>query len=136
MQQSRGEQLQKGLIELMEQLPCKFHQFPQILESAQQCDTGKISNLDEAEKNLLQWRETRNYSWGYELIKIMINYRNIGYHFWQFNQQQQKSLYLYHHANRLLVDCLNSNCEVSDKVRKKIEDTLFLPIDEIKKCQQ
>ncbi|WP_442946756.1 NACHT C-terminal helical domain 2-containing protein [Nostoc sp. NZL] len=36
----------------------------------------------------------------------------------------------------LQVDCLNSDCYVSREVRQQIEDTLLLPIAEIKQHQQ
>jgi hypothetical protein len=39
----------------------------------------------------------------------------------------------YYNANKLLVDCLNSDCYVSREVRQEIEDTLLLPIAEIEK---
>jgi len=32
----------------------------------------------------------------------------------------------YYSANQLLVDCLNSNCEVTAAIREDIESTLFL----------
>ncbi|WP_404800264.1 NACHT C-terminal helical domain 2-containing protein [Amazonocrinis nigriterrae] len=39
----------------------------------------------------------------------------------------------YYEANKFLVYCLNSFCEVSPEVRSHIEDTLLLPIAEIEK---
>ncbi|HEY9638090.1 MAG TPA: hypothetical protein V6D14_32150 [Coleofasciculaceae cyanobacterium] len=39
-------------------------------------------------------------------------------------------------ANRLLVDCLNSDCYVSREVRQEIEDTFLLAMPEIEKRQQ
>ena len=55
---------------------------------------------------------------------------------WQFSEEQKELLMQYYDANKLLVDCLNSYCVVSDKVRQEIEDTLLLPIAEIEKRQQ
>jgi hypothetical protein len=55
---------------------------------------------------------------------------------WQFSTQQKELLNQYYDANKLLVDCLNSSCVVSDEVSKEIEDTLLLPIAEIDKRQQ
>jgi predicted NACHT family NTPase len=49
----------------------------------------------------------------------------------QFSKQQQELLQQYYDANKLLVDCLNSGCVVSDRVREEIEETLLLPIAEI-----
>jgi hypothetical protein len=34
-------------------------------------------------------------------------------------------------ANQLLMDCLNSGCEVTSTVQEKIEETLLLPTAEI-----
>ncbi|MBC6422118.1 MAG: hypothetical protein GDA43_17375 [Hormoscilla sp. SP5CHS1] len=67
----------------------------------------------------------------------MIKYRNIGYD-WDFyyNYEQQKLLEKYYDANNLLVDCLNSDCYVSREVRQEIEDTLLLPISDIRKRQK
>ncbi|MEQ9666955.1 NACHT C-terminal helical domain 2-containing protein [Coleofasciculus sp. G2-EDA-02] len=62
----------------------------------------------------------------------MIQYRNIG-HNWQFSDSQKQLLKQYYDANKLLVDCLNSDCYVSQEVRQEIEDTLLLPIAEIEK---
>lgn len=39
----------------------------------------------------------------------------------------------YYDANKLLVDCLNSGCAVSLKVREEIEETLLLPNAEIER---
>ncbi|WP_157162605.1 NACHT C-terminal helical domain 2-containing protein [Cylindrospermum stagnale] len=61
----------------------------------------------------------------------MIKYRNIG-HDWQFTKQQKELLQQYYDANLLLVECLNSNCNVSREVRQHREDTLLLPIAELK----
>lgn len=57
----------------------------------------------------------------------MIEYHNIG-HDWQFSNTQVSLLQQYYDANKLLVDCLNSDCYVSQSVRQEIEDTLLLTI--------
>ncbi|MEG3960316.1 NACHT C-terminal helical domain 2-containing protein, partial [Microcoleus sp. herbarium2] len=67
-----------------------------------------------------------------ELRQIIISYRNIG-HDWQFSAQQKSLLRKYYDANKLLVDCLNSGCNVSPAVRQEIEETLLLPIANIQK---
>ncbi|WP_390625437.1 NACHT C-terminal helical domain 2-containing protein [Nostoc linckia] len=54
-----------------------------------------------------------NYDWEISL-KLKLTYPNIA----------------------LQVDCLNSDCYVSREVRQQIEDTLLLPIAEIKQLQQ
>ena len=52
---------------------------------------------------------------------------------WKPNKKQNDLLHKYYYGNKLLIDCLNSCCEVNEKVRKTIEETLFLPIAEIEK---
>ncbi|WP_232224189.1 NACHT domain-containing protein [Mastigocladopsis repens] len=66
---------------------------------------------------------------------LIFNNSNIG-NDWQFSEQQQKILHQYYNANPLLLDCLNSGCEVSPAVRQEIEETLLLPIAEIEQRQQ
>ena len=58
----------------------------------------------------------------------MIQHRNIG-HDWQFSEQQQELLKEYYDANLLLVNCLNSCCNVTPAVRQEIEETLLLPTE-------
>ena len=65
----------------------------------------------------------------------MIKYRNLG-HDWQLNNKQKELLKKYYRANQFLVDCLNSDCYVSREVRQEIEETLFLPISDIRKRQR
>ncbi|MEP0832097.1 NACHT domain-containing NTPase [Microcoleus sp. AS-A8] len=74
-------------------------------------------------------------NWVNKMRKVMIEYRNIG-HDWQFSDEQKERLQQYYDANKLLVDCLNSDCYVSRAVRQEIEETLLLPIAEIQKRQQ
>ncbi len=52
-------------------------------------------------------------------------------HDWQFSEEQKELLRQYHGANKLLVDCLNSDCYISRTVREEIENTLLLPISSI-----
>jgi predicted NACHT family NTPase len=69
-----------------------------------------------------------------DLRQIMITHRNIG-HDWQFTDDQKALLQQYYDANRLLVECLNSDCYVSRSVREEIEATLLLPMGEIEKLR-
>jgi predicted NACHT family NTPase len=73
------------------------------------------------------WWQINGRDWTEELIAITIEHRNIG-HDWQFNEAQEKLLQQYYDANKLLVDCLNSDCYVSREVRAEIEASLLLPI--------
>ncbi len=87
------------------------------------------------QKNFQQWWQAYGQVWTEKLRAVMIEHRNIG-HNWQFSEEQEECLRRYHDANEFLVKCLHSDCVVSDELREEIEETLLLPIDEIKKRQQ
>ncbi|MDZ8236671.1 MAG: NACHT domain-containing NTPase [Nostoc sp. ChiQUE01a] len=74
------------------------------------------------------WWQTNGKTWTEQLRNVMIKHRNIG-HDWQFSNDQKQQLQQYYDANKLLVDCLNSECYVSRSVRQEIEDTLLLPVN-------
>ena len=78
-------------------------------------------------KNFRQWWKTNGTGWTEELRTVVIEYRNIG-HDWQFSDSQMTQLQQYYDANKLLVDCLNSDCYVSREVRAEIEESLLLPV--------
>jgi predicted NACHT family NTPase len=48
------------------------------------------------------------------------------------NDQQQNLLHMYYDANKLLTDCLNSDCYVREGVREAIESQLLLPQSSLK----
>ncbi|WP_422394183.1 NACHT C-terminal helical domain 2-containing protein [Nostoc flagelliforme] len=56
-------------------------------------------------------------------------------HIWEFNLSDKKLIEVYCYANKLLVECLNNNCTVSQAVKSEIEETLLLPLSEIQKCK-
>ncbi|MGB7444724.1 MAG: hypothetical protein WA919_26960 [Coleofasciculaceae cyanobacterium] len=71
--------------------------------------------------------------WTEQLRRIMIKYRKIGYD-WQLSEEQLELLMQYYDANNFLLECLDlPDIYVSREVRQEIEDTLLLPIEEIKK---
>lgn len=73
-----------------------------------------------------EWWTENGLTWTRQLRAAMVQYQNIG-HDWQFSSKQKVLLQQYYDANKLLVDCLNSDCYVSREVRKEIETGLFLP---------
>lgn len=75
-------------------------------------------------KQLTLWLEKYN--------NFLIEHQNIG-HDWCFSEDERTELEKYHTTNRLLIDCLNSECYVSHSVREEIEETLLLPNAEIEK---
>ncbi len=93
---------------------------------------AQLPNLDSSEKIFKLWWHIHGQAWIRQLKLLMISHRNMG-HDWQFNQQQKELLKEYYDANKLLVDCLNSSCNVTPEVRSHIEETLLLPIAEIEK---
>jgi hypothetical protein len=72
------------------------------------------------------WWKTDGQVWNEQLRTVMIEHCNIG-HDWQINEAQQTLLQQYLYANKLLLECLNSECYVSWEVRQEIENTLLLP---------
>jgi hypothetical protein len=74
-------------------------------------------------------------SWVEKLRFLLIKYRNIG-HEWHFNDEQKELFKQYYDTHKLLISCLKSDCYVSREVRQQIEDTLLLPIADIKQRQQ
>jgi predicted NACHT family NTPase len=81
---------------------------------------------------LRNWWSEEGRKWRKSLREAMVKWRNIG-HGWQFNKKQKEMLQKYYDANKLLVDCLNSDCYVTKATRQYIEDTLLLPMSEIEK---
>ncbi|RCJ38055.1 hypothetical protein A6769_09880 [Nostoc punctiforme NIES-2108] len=50
---------------------------------------------------------------------------------WQFSYKQAKLLQQYYNSNKLLVNCLNIDCNISEKIRQEIEHNLLLPISKL-----
>jgi predicted NACHT family NTPase len=90
--------------------------------------------LPRQQDKLISWWKSRGREWLEELRAIAIKYRNIG-HDWQFSEAQKELLRQYYDANILLVDCLNSDCYISQEARAEIEDTLLLSISSIQARQ-
>jgi len=67
--------------------------------------------------------------WSDSLLDTIIKERNIGYVFdCTHSRKQMTCLENYLYANKLIVDCLNCQCNVSKSVREEILDTfLILP---------
>ncbi|MGB3756807.1 MAG: hypothetical protein WBA07_10575 [Rivularia sp. (in: cyanobacteria)] len=89
------------------------------------------SGLNNDDKNEPIWKE-KCQRWTYHLRNMLIEHCNVG-HDWQFTNMQIQNLRQYYHASVTLVQCLNS-CNISDKLREYIEETLLFPIAEIEKC--
>jgi len=77
-----------------------------------------------------EWWQTNHVAWSERLREAIALHRNIQ-HPWHFSPEQQQVLQRYYNANQLLIDCLNSNCEVTAAVRQEIEAALLLPQKEL-----
>ena len=58
----------------------------------------------------------------------MIEHQNID-HDWQLSESQKELLQKYYDANKLLSDCVNSECYANRQVLQHIENTLLLPFE-------
>ena len=86
-------------------------------------------------ENFEEWWRINGEAWTRRLNTIMTEHRSNEYDL-QLTEKQQQLLRQYYDANILLLNCLSTDCKVSREVRWKIEETLLLPIAEIKKHQQ
>ncbi|MBR8830083.1 MAG: hypothetical protein N5P05_003257 [Chroococcopsis gigantea SAG 12.99] len=86
-------------------------------------------SVGDREKFLCWWR-TNHLTWAETLRAVISKYRNIE-HDWNFSPAQKGVLENYYTANKLLMDCLNSNAEVTLAVRQEIEAALLLSQKEL-----
>jgi predicted NACHT family NTPase len=98
----------------------------ELQDKLQQLEAHLPHASDNNREHFQSWWQANRQAWTEQLRAVMIEHRNIG-HDWQFNDSQKKLLQQYYDANKLLVDCLNSDCYVSREARQEIEDTLLLP---------
>ncbi|MEG3920959.1 NACHT domain-containing NTPase [Microcoleus sp. T3_A4] len=106
---------------------------PELMQALQKLKK-QLPHPDGDKEIFREWWQANGQVWTRELRQIIISYRNIG-HDWQFSKQQKSLLRKYYDANKLLVYCLNSGCNVSPAVRQEIEETLLLPIANIQKTR-
>jgi predicted NACHT family NTPase len=84
--------------------------------------TELIETCPEDADSEIKWED-----WANNLRQQTINHRNIG-QVWNLTPHQLEHLRQYCEANRLLVECLESDCYVRQPVRQAIEQSLLLPI--------
>ena len=95
------------------------------LQNSLQQLKAKLPQDAENSSTFQTWWETNGKVWTEELKALLINHRYAG-HDWQFSDRQNQLLQQYYEANQLLIDCLNSGCEVTLRIRQQIEATLLL----------
>jgi predicted NACHT family NTPase len=100
------------------------------LQKSLQQLSDQLPNFAQNQERFQQWWQAHYSTWSQQLKSTISNYRDIHHH-WEFSQSQQEVLQRYYDANQLLLDCLNSNCEVTAAIRQEIEETLLLPTQEI-----
>ncbi len=88
---------------------------------------NQLPDAKENRESVKQWWNLNGESWVSQLRRAIIQHRNIG-HEWHLSEASQQRLEQYIHANKLLVDCLNSQGQLTAEVRQEIEQTLLLPI--------
>ncbi len=88
---------------------------------------NQLPDLESDSEEYKQWWQKNGQAWTEQLKTAMILHRNLGSN-WQLSDSQKDLLKQYYDANKLLVDCLNSDCDVSHELRQEIENTLLLPI--------
>ncbi|WP_392436197.1 hypothetical protein ACF3DV_34220 (plasmid) [Chlorogloeopsis fritschii PCC 9212] len=66
------------------------------------------------------------------MLELNRKYRNLDYNWQLGNDQNWGMLRAYCYANKLLLDCLQTQCYVSRETREYILETLLLPFNEIK----
>ena len=76
--------------------------------------------------DIQEWWKTHGDAWVSGLRKILVNYKDIG-HDWEFTPDQATQIKQYYDANRLLYECLLTDCYVSREVRQSILDSWLLP---------
>jgi predicted NACHT family NTPase len=100
-----------------------FHKSLQLLQN-------QLPHPNQGQERGQVWWQAHHTAWGEQLEMAIAQYRQI-HHKWQFSPKQQQVLQRYYDANQLLIDCLNSNCEVTALIRQEIEATLLLPQKEL-----
>jgi predicted NACHT family NTPase len=108
---------------------------PEFKEQLEQLYNTLQHKLEEKNPDLQVWRKSHGKEWVENLRQLAIKYRNIG-HNRQFTDEQSLKLEQYHKVNKLLIDCLKSECRISRSVREEIEETLFLPLEAIEQWKQ
>ena len=86
---------------------------------------NQLPNPDANPETIKQWWQGNGQDWASQLRSVMIGHRNIG-HEWHLSDASQQLVEQYANASQLLVECLNSNCQLTPTVRQTIEEKLLL----------
>ncbi len=94
--------------------------------------SDQLPNSNHTKASFENWCDKNYATWVSKLQEAISTHRSIG-NKWEFTIPQEQALQHYYAANQLLLDCLNSNCEVTTSIREQIETTLLLPQQELEK---
>jgi hypothetical protein len=122
--------LKQRLIQLGSQLP--------ELHDRDEDEDYKVTDYDEITEQESWWK-LNGRDWIKQLRDVLVEHRNIGQN-WQFSDKHtEEVLRQYYYGNKLLANCLNSASKaktITPEVRAHIEDTLLLPMDEIREIEK
>ncbi|WP_414571843.1 NACHT domain-containing protein [Nostoc sp. CCY 9925] len=104
----------------------------EVVKLYEQLPQGVYEHWDE----YYQWYKNDSGAWANRLKELNKKYRNIDYDWPLNNAEQWGLLRAYCYANKLLLDCLNTQCYVSLDTREYIQETLLLPFNEIEKMME
>ncbi|WP_013324625.1 NACHT domain-containing protein [Gloeothece verrucosa] len=107
-------------------LESKFALEPNFKQSLKQLKE-LLPDPEQGKENIQMWWQTEGKNWVQQFRQILFKYRQIGYD-WQLSAEQKEAAQQYYRANEFLIECLNSDCQVSSTLRKNIEENILLPI--------
>ncbi|MGC1247024.1 MAG: NACHT domain-containing NTPase [Spirulinaceae cyanobacterium] len=85
----------------------------------------QVPDKSQGKEILQKWWQTEGEAWSNQLISLVRKKRNLC-HQWHFSLKQKQLMEQYCQANQLLLDCLNSSCQLTGEAKKEIEKSLFL----------
>jgi predicted NACHT family NTPase len=91
---------------------------------------AQLPDREEGSARFKIWWQQNRHAWTEQLKAVMRTHHSAD-HNWHFSKEQTRSLYQYYDANKLLIDCLKSDCHVSAAVQAEIEERLLLPAGDI-----
>ncbi len=93
---------------------------------------NQLPDPSQGKAQFYAWCQAHHFAWTEQLKAAIALHRQIQRQ-WSFTPKQKQILQRYYEANQLLIDCLNSNYEITIAVRQKIENSLLLPQKEWEK---
>jgi predicted NACHT family NTPase len=94
----------------------------------------KVPTLEKA-KAFEEWWVNNGFDWMMEWEILMNKCFIKNMYVYSFSSKHKRLLKQYYDSNMLLAECLNSDCYINSSTRQFIEESLLLPIIEIKKLR-